>query len=171
MTELIAQVERTFLGRFGLSLKDVDKRIARFMAANAITMLRVSVGVIFLWFGALKVIPGLSPAEGLIISSLGPVSPIPMAFAVPLIGLWEVVIGLGFITGAFMRLTLMLMFAQMVGTVSPVALNPEAVWNVFPFGLTLEGQYIIKNMVLISAALVVGTTVHGGRIVLDETAK
>lgn len=71
-------------------------------------------------------------------------------------------IGLGFITGVFLRVTILLMFLQMIGAVSPLVLEPEAVWNSFPFVLTIEGQYIIKNIVLMSAALIIGATVRGG---------
>lgn len=151
--------------RTGLDLDQLDRRITQWMANHGITALRISVGVIFFWFGALKLFPGLSPAEGLITETLG--TYVPIGLFLPILAVWEMLIGLGFITGKAMRLTIILMFLQMGGTVSPMFLNPEAVWTVFPFGLTLEGQYIIKNLVLISAALVVGATVRGGRLV-DE---
>jgi hypothetical protein len=54
---------------------------------------------------------------------------------------------------------------QMPGTALPLVLLPQGVWTVFPFGLTIEGQYIIKNLVLIGAGLVLGGTVRGGRLV------
>ena len=74
-------------------------------------------------------------------------------------------IGLGLILGKFMRLTLLLLFLQMPGTALPLVMLPEAIWTQFPFGLTLEGQYIIKNLALIGSALVLGGTVRGGRLV------
>jgi hypothetical protein len=82
----------------------------------------------------------------------------------PLLAIWEMVIGLGLIFGVFMRLTLLLLFLQMGGTALPLVVLPEAVWTHFPYGLTLEGQYIVKNMVIIGAALVLGATVRGGRL-------
>jgi uncharacterized membrane protein YkgB len=170
MGEFNPRVQQTAQKTFGIDLNGIDRRITRFMAEHGIPFLRVSVGVIFFWFGALKLIPGLSPAEPLIRSSLGPFSPLPMDVFIPFLALWEMVIGLGYITGKFMRLTILLMFLQMVGTVSPLVLQPDAVWKAFPFALTLEGQYIFKNMVLVSAALVVGATVRGGRMVADEEA-
>jgi hypothetical protein len=63
-----------------------------------------------------------------------------------------------------MRITLMLLFLQMAGTALPLVVLPKAVWTVFPYGLTLEGQYIIKNLVLIGAGLALGGTVRGGRL-------
>ncbi|MBN2469263.1 MAG: DoxX family membrane protein [Anaerolineae bacterium] len=140
----------------------LDSMITRWMALNSIRLLRISIGVVFVWFGALKFFPGLSPAEGLIRQALGPYMPVDLFM--PVLALWEVVIGLGFITGRYLRATLLLLALQMVGTVSPVFLTPEAVFVRFPFVLTLEGQYIIKNLVLFSGALVIGATVRGGTL-------
>lgn len=140
----------------------VDVRITRWMATYGITFLRIALGVVFVWFGALKLVPGLSPAEDLVLATV-PI--IPGRVFMPLLGVWEIAIGLGFITARALRLTILLLFLQMPGTLSPVVLLPERVFVAFPFGLTLEGQYIFKNLVLISAALVIGATVRGGRLV------
>lgn len=141
--------------------EQIDTRLTGYMARYGIVFLRISVGIVFFWFGALKLIPGASPAEDLIRSSL---PFLPMNLFIPFLAVWEMVIGLGFITGKFMRLTILLMFLQMGGAISPVFLNPTAVFVTFPFILTLEGQYIIKNIVLMSAALVIGATVRGGKL-------
>lgn len=137
----------------------VDKAITHWMAKNGITLLRLSMGIVFFWFGALKLVPGLSPAENLVQETI---TFFPMNLFLPTLAIWEMLIGLGFITGKFMRLTILLLFLQMPGTISPVFLRPDLVFTQFPYGLTLEGQYIVKNLVLISAALVVGSTVRGG---------
>ena len=144
----------------------IDTAITRWMARYGVVLLRVSIGVVFFWFGALKLIPGASPAETLIRESL---PFLPMNLFIPFLAVWEMIIGLGFMTGKFMRLTILLMFLQMGGAISPIFLNPTAVFVTFPFILTLEGQYIIKNIVLISAALVIGATVRGGRLI-DQPA-
>jgi len=143
----------------------IDRLFVHLMAKYGITALRISMGIVFFWFGALKLVPELSPAEELIRETI---TFFPMEIFLPTLAIWEMLIGLGFITGKFMRITILLLFLQMPGTISPTVLNPDAVWNSFPFGLTLEGQYIVKNLVLISAALVVGATVRGGR--LEEEA-
>jgi uncharacterized membrane protein YphA (DoxX/SURF4 family) len=83
------------------------------------------------------------------------------------LAVWESLIGLGLIFGIFMRVTLLLLFLQMLGTISPIFLFPQEVFTAFPYAPTLEGQYIFKNMVLISAGLVIGATVRGGRVVAD----
>jgi uncharacterized membrane protein YphA (DoxX/SURF4 family) len=146
---------------------ETDKRVTRWMAQHGITLLRISMGIVFFWFGAIKLIPGLSPAENLIRESI---TFIPFNLFLPVLALWEMLIGLGFITGRFMRLTILLLFLQMPGTLSPILLRPDLVWTQFPFGLTLEGQYMIKNLVLISSALVIGSTVRGGGLTSSHKA-
>ena len=84
-----------------------------------------------------------------------------------ILAVWESLIGIGLLTGRAMRLTLLLLWAQMLGTVTPLFLFPAETWNIFPIAPTLEGQYIIKNLVLISAGLVLGATVRGGGLVSD----
>lgn len=141
-----------------------DTRITHWMARAGIPILRIALGVVFVWFGALKLVPGLSPAEDLVVAT---VPFIPGSVFMPILAVWEIIIGLGFVTGRFLRLAILLLFLQMPGTLSPIVLLPERVFTVFPYGLTLEGQYIVKNLVLISAALVIGSTVRGGGLV-DE---
>ena len=85
--------------------------------------------------------------------------------SVPILAAWETAIGLGLLTGRFLRATLFLLFAQMAGTITPLLLFPGETFTRFPYAPTLEGQYIVKNLVLITAGLVVGSTVRGGRIV------
>jgi uncharacterized membrane protein YkgB len=124
--------------------------------------MRIGLGIVFFWFGALKLVPGLSPAEELVRNTTYFVNP---DWFIPVLALWEMAIGLGLMLGKFMRLTLLLLFLQMPGTALPLVVLPEAVWTQFPYGLTMEGQYIIKNLVLIGAGLVLGGTVRGGRLV------
>lgn len=150
-----------FRQQYQIWFNQIDWQVTRWMARHGLTLLRISMGVVFFWFGALKLDPGLSPAEGLIRQSI---TFLPMEFFLPFLAVWEMAIGLGFITGKFMRLTILLLFLQMPGTLSPIVLRPDLVFTQFPFGLTLEGQYIIKNGVLISAALVLGATVRGGTL-------
>jgi uncharacterized membrane protein YkgB len=140
----------------------VDLGITRWMARYGITLLRVALGLVFVWFGALKLQPGMSPAEDLVRAT---VPFLPGHLFLPFLGVWEILIGLGFLTGRALRGTILLLFLQMPGTMAPVFLLPERVFTSFPFALTLEGQYVVKNLVLVAAALVVGATVRGGRLV------
>jgi len=145
----------------------LDKHITDWMARHGITLLRVSLGVVFLWFGVLKFFPGLSPAQSLAARTIHTLTfgMVPASVSVPVLAAWECVIGIGLITNLFMRATLLLLFVQMMGTITPIFLFPNEVFTVLPYAPTLEGQYIIKNIVLVSAGLVIGATVRGGRVV------
>lgn len=147
----------------------IDRRITDWMARYGVTLLRVSLGLVFFWFGLLKFFPGLSPAQDLATRTIELLTfgLAPAAISIPLLAGWECLIGLGLITGLFMRATLLLLFMQMMGTITPVFLFPGEVFTAIPYAPTLEGQYIIKNMVLVSAGLVIGATVRGGRVIAD----
>ena len=139
----------------------LDQAITTWMAHHGLVIMRIGLGIVFFWFGALKLVPGLSPADELVRNTIYFVDP---DLFVPVLALWEMLIGVGLIFGKFMRATLLLLFLQMPGTALPLVILPEVVWTHFPYGLTLEGQYIIKNLVLIGAGLVLGGTVRGGRL-------
>jgi uncharacterized membrane protein YkgB len=144
----------------------LDAKITEWMARNGVVLLRVSLGIVFLWFGALKFFPGLSPAQDLATRTLDILSfgLVPASVAIPLLAAWECLIGIGLIFGLWMRATLFLLFMQMVGTVTPLFLFPAEAFTRFPYAPTLEGQYIIKNLVLVGAGIVIGATVRGGRL-------
>ena len=136
---------------------ELDLFITKFMSKWGITFLRYSLGLIYIWFGILKPF-GLSPAQELVENTVYWFDN-PKTF-VPILGWWEVVIGLTMCIKPLIRVSIFLLFIQMPGTFLPLILLPEVCFNNFPFGLTLEGQYIIKNLIIISAALVVGSTVR-----------
>ena len=138
------------------SFDELDARIAGWMSRAGVPLLRWTLGIIFIWFGALKPF-GLSPAQELVSNTVYWVDP---SWFVPLLGWWEVAIGVGLLFRPLIRPAIALLFLQMPGTFMPLVLLPGVCFNVIPFGLTLEGQYIIKNLVLIAAALVVGGTVR-----------
>jgi uncharacterized membrane protein YphA (DoxX/SURF4 family) len=150
---------KNFQNRFDL----VDIAITNWMAKYSLIILRIGLGLIFIWFGALKFFPGLSPAEELVRSTIYFFDP---DFFLPVLASWEVAIGIGFLSGLFtnrfQRLTILLLLLQMFGAALPLVLLPEVCWEKFPFVLTLEGQYIVKNLAIIGSALVLGATVRGG---------
>lgn len=119
-------------------------------------LLRSSVGIVFVWFGALKTV-GMSPAQELVART---VYWFPPEVFIPILGWWEVLIGVGLLIRPLARVAIALLFLQMPGTFLPLLLLPEVCFTTIPFGLTIEGQYIVKNLVLISAAIVVGGTVR-----------
>ena len=145
----------------------LDVRITSTLARIGVPILRVALGVVFLWFGVLKFFPGVSPAETLAARTIeqltfGVIRP---NVSLPVLAAWESLIGVGLILNVWMRGILLLLAIQMLGTFTPLILFPTETFSVWPFVPTLEGQYIIKNIVLIGAAMVVGATVRGGRLV------
>lgn len=150
---------------------NADERITLCMKRCAILFLRISVGIVFLWFGVLKFFPGLSPAQEIATVTIERLTFgfIQANVALIILATWETLIGIGLISGAFLRVTLFLLFAQMLGTMTPLFLFPAETFTRFPYAPTFEGQYIVKNLVLISAGLVVGATVHSGRKAEEKT--
>ncbi len=142
-----------------------DRRVTRWMAEHGVAMLRWSIGLIFIWFGALKLVPGMSPADQIATDTTMALTFGLLSEDVARLALasLELFIGFGLLVGRFLRVTLLLLFLQMAGTLTPLVIFPEQIWSNFPFVLTLEGQYIVKNAVLISAGFVIGSTVRGGR--------
>lgn len=147
----------------------LDAFLTSLMARYGVTALRLSLGIVFLWFGALKFFPGLSPAEDLAARTISQITFGLLApqTAVFILAVWECLIGIGLIFNLFMRATLFLLWVQMLGTITPLFFFPGEVFTVFPYAPALEGQYIIKNIVLVSAGLVIGATVRGGRVVAN----
>ena len=150
----------------------LDLRITGTLARIGVPVIRIALGIVFLWFGALKFFPNLSPAEDLAARTItaltgGVVQP---GLSLPVLAAWESLIGIGLILNRWMRGVLLLLAVQMLGTFTPLVLFPSETWTVFPIAPTLEGQYIIKNIVLIGAAMVIGATVRGGRLVPEPPA-
>ncbi len=133
-------------------LQRLDQKLIDFSSSVSIAAVRFTLGLTFSWFGLLKVF-GESPANDLITKTIYWFNP---DVFIPILGIWEAVIGLFFVIKPMIRAGLLLLALQMPGTFLPLVLLPEVCFSSFPFALTLEGQYIVKNLVLISAALVVG---------------
>lgn len=148
-------------------LQAIDSAITGWMARFGPELLRISLGIVFLWFGVLKFFPNVSPAQELATRMIGVLTGglITDSVSLPTLAAWECVIGVGLLLGRGLRGILLLLYAQMLGTLTPIALFPHEVFVRIPYAPTLEGQYIIKNLVLISAGIVVGATVRGGWIV------
>jgi uncharacterized membrane protein YkgB len=164
MHELDA-VDRVIERRFDRT----DRRITGWMAEHGMLLLRIALGIVFFWFGALKLVPGASPAEALAGETIERLTGglVPAATALPILALWEVAIGIGLFLGRAMRVTLLLLFVQMLGTITPLFLFPTETFSQFPWAPTLEGQYIIKNVVIVAAAIVLGATVRGGELTAE----
>jgi uncharacterized membrane protein YphA (DoxX/SURF4 family) len=142
------------------------------LGQHGVTLSRLSLGIVFLWFGAVKFVPGWSPAADLASRTIQRVTfgYVPNEWGLLVLAAWETLIGLGLLTGKFLRITLLLLAVQMVGTLLPLLLFPAETFVVFPLAPSLEGQYIIKNLVLVSAATVVGATVRGKGLAPEKAA-
>ncbi len=151
------------------SLRERDEALTRWMAKYGVFLLRISVGIVFFWFGVLKYFPGLSPATDLATKTIDTLTfgIISGSLALYILATLEVAIGIGLIFGVFLREVLLLLLFQMLGTITPLFLFTSEAFTQIPYAPTLEGQYIIKNIVIVSAGIVIGATVRGGRLVAD----
>ncbi len=154
-----------------MQFDELDVAISGFMRRWGVAALRVSLGIVFIWFGILKPL-GLSPAEPLVLATVRWLPILEPEVWVVVIGWWEVAIGLGFLFRRATRVAIALLALQMVGTLMPLVVLPDVAFQAgrLPYGPTMEGQYIIKNLLIISAALVVGGTVRGNGLRGPRTA-
>ncbi|MGX1916180.1 DoxX family membrane protein [Streptomyces phaeochromogenes] len=135
-------------------------QVVRFLeglgASFGVTVLRTSIGIIFLWFGVPKFFAGASPAEPLVSETVERLTfgIIEGTAASVLTGALETVIGLLLISGKLPSLTIMILLGHMAATFTPLFLFPKETWESLCIG-TLEGQYILKNLVIVAGALVI----------------
>jgi uncharacterized membrane protein YkgB len=135
----------------------IDRVVIPFLRRVAVPVLRISLGVVFVWFGLLKFFE-VSPVSELVARTVYWVDP---DVIVPVLGAFEVTVGMLLLLGRALRLTLFLFVLQMLGTFLTFFVLPNVTFrDGNPFLLTVEGEFVVKNLVLISAALVVGTTVR-----------
>ena len=139
---------------------ETERKLSNYFKGRSVSLLRYAMGIIFFWYGALKV-SGDSPVDELVMQALPWVKD---HIFVSMIGIWEMAIGLFLFFKRFLRYGLILLFLHFPGTFLPLFTKPEACFTSIPFGLTMEGQYIIKNLVLVSAGIVLGGTVRGGHM-------
>lgn len=142
-------------------LDQIDRLIASAMRRWGMPALRYSLALIFIWFGLLKPL-GLSPAAELVRETVSWMPLLDPGQWLAVIGWWEVAIGVAFLFKPTIRIAIALLAAQMVGTFMPLVMLPETTFQEgrIPYALTMEGQYIVKNLLIISSALVVGGAVR-----------
>ena len=136
--------------------QQADAWLRPFLARIGVPLLRISVGVVFLWFGLLKIFD-VSPVSGLVAKTIYWFDP---DLVVPALGAVEVFVGLCLLAGRLMRLALPLLVLQMAGTFLVLVLLPDVAFRGGnPLLLTVEGEFVIKNLVLLSAGLVIGSRI------------
>jgi len=158
--DLEAQIERRLPPKLRLTWERLDGFVAGFMEAYSLLLLRLALALVFVWFGALK-LADRSPVADLVADT---VYWLPADFFVRFLGAWEVVIGLGLLLPLALRITLLLFFLQMAGTFLVLVIHPGiAFQSGNPLLLTVTGEFVIKNLVLIAAGLTIGSTVRQNR--------
>ena len=119
-------------------------------------LVRVPMFIIFFWFGILKVFL-VSHAQDFLIDTVFWMTFLSAEKLTIVIGVWEMLIGIFFLSKRTTLLAMVLLFLQMSGTFMPLVILPNVTFqNSNPFLPTLEGQYIIKNIIIITAALIIG---------------
>lgn len=139
--------------------------------AHSVAVLRVAVGAVFLGFGALKYFPGVSPAQNLTEATTHILffGLIPDRLALIGVATLECFIGAALIAGRPMRLALWLLGFEFVGILSPLVLLPARLFAGPHHAPTLEGQYVLKDVILVGAAMVIAAaTFRGGRLIRGE---
>lgn len=146
----------------------IDSAIIPWLRRWSLPALRVSLGVVFVWFGALKVLD-VTPVYDMVAATVYWVDP---AWFVPALGVVEILIGIGLIGGWLLRWVLLAFVLQMAGTALVFLVRPEVAFqDGNPLKLTVEGEFVLKNLVLLAAGLVVGSTIDPRRseVVKTET--
>lgn len=148
----VVPIRKPLDSRINALVFELDELLLEILRRWSITALRLALGSIFLWFGALKVF-GSSPVAALIQETY---QFMPLGIFVLFLGVWEVAIGIGIIMKRALRCVLILLGVHLIGTFTAIWFNP-AIFFVrgVPFCLTVDGEFVIKNLVLITAALVI----------------
>ena len=136
------------------------------LVRHSVTLLRVSLGLVFLGFGLLKFFPGVSPAEAIAERTMSMLTfgLVPGGAGLVMVALLECAIGLTFLTGRLLGLGVALLAVALVGILSPLVLLAGELFTGPYNAPNLEGQYVLKDLVLAAAGLVVAATLRGGHM-------
>lgn len=130
----------------------IDDRVIAVLRRRAPDLMRWALGLVFVWFGALK-IANMTPVAGLVADTLAFV-PIPSSVLLPALGAFEVVVGIALVAGKFLRPVLAVLVAHLVGTFLVFVTQFQVAFqDGNPLLLTTEGEFVLKNIVLIAGAL------------------
>jgi len=151
------------------TIAGVLERIRKIVESKGMDALRISVGLIFFWFGFLKFFSNLSAAENIASKTISWLTfdAIQPEVSMPILATLECLIGVGVLTKKYMEYVIPLLYFQMAGTLLPLIIFPNETWEIAPLVPTLEGQYILKNAVLIAAGIVLGVVAKGGKLIHD----
>lgn len=156
-------------------IENAQRAAARWRSTYSVEFLRVSLGLVFLGFGVLKFFPGLSPAADLATRTVETLTLgiVPGPAALILTAVMECFVGLTLVSGRLLRTGLAVLGVSLIGIMSPLVLFAA---DLFPVGPTLEAQYVLKDVVLVTAGMVIAAKALGARLVApgspgDESAR
>lgn len=167
--EVVRRGDRIALRAFAV-VDAGEAAVHRWLMRYSVVALRISMGAVYLGFGILKYFPGVSPAESLVLAVTHLLSfelvpaVIPNGVVMVLLATLECTIGLLLITGRWLRVAIYLLGAQLVGILSPAVLLAGREFAGPHHMPTLEGQYVLKDVILLTVAMVIATTVRGGAL-------
>lgn len=140
-------------------MSSVLRTIRYWLGRHSVALLRISMGLIIFGFGFLKYFPGVSPAENLVQTTMHILtfSLMPNRLALVLVATLECAMGLSLILGRGLRVTIYLLVFWVMGVLSPVVLMPQRLFSGPDHAPTLEGQYVLKDIVFFAAILVIAT--------------
>ena len=145
------------------ALQSIDAGIHRVLRGHSIALLRIVVGLVILAFGVLKFFPDVSPAEELTKMTTDKLTfgLVPGHIAIVVVATLETIIGLLLIAGRFLRLAVYLLFGQLIGVLAPLVLFTDRLFAGPHSAPTLEGQYVVKDLIIVAAGFVVASTLPG----------
>ena len=173
MSRPASRSEDVFMRQAEDRLIQLENVVHRALINYSATFLRLSVGAVFLGFGVLKFFPGVSPAESLVIATTDKLTLglVPGSVALVAVACLECFIGICLLAARWMRLAVWLLVAQGIGILAPLVLLPGRLFSGPHHAPTLEGQYVLKDFILVAAGMVIAAlTFRGGRMVRDEPA-
>lgn len=134
------------------ALLDGASRAVDGVLDRSVPLLRIALGVVFLWFGVLKV-AGTSPVRDLVAAT---VPFLPASWFVPTIGVFEVLVGMVLIVAVQVRLVAALAALHLLGTFLVLVVQPAMAFrHGNPLLLSVTGEFVLKNLVLLAATLAV----------------
>jgi uncharacterized membrane protein YkgB len=134
-----------------MNIHSLEQKVYTFFNNYSDWFLRISIAIVYIWFGILKPFDS-SPAADLVANSIYFLPREPFFI---FLGVWETILGVMFLIPRLTKITFWIFILHMGGTFTPFITLTDTVFTKFPYGFSLEGQYIVKNIVLISAAIAI----------------
>jgi putative oxidoreductase len=153
----VRHIQNVRAPRLTASLRQLEEHTVRVLHRVSVPALRIAIGVVFIWFGALKV-EGTTPVGDLVAAT---VPFLDRHWFVPTLGLLEVALGLALVSGRALRLVTPVMVAHLAGTFLVLVTQPAVAFqHGNPLLLTTVGEFVVKNVVFIAAGLVILSRSH-----------